>query len=268
MRFLSSRRRHRAARPLLLLFALLVVGTLYSAVTPATQVAAEDATLDQQIAMGKGLFAQTCASCHGLNGEGLPAENIPSLIGVGAAAVDFQVRTGRMPMANPLIQAPRKENLYTEDEIAALAAYVATLGPGPAIPQPDQYSPEGLTEEEIARGGELFRTNCSACHNFQGSGGALPNGKVAPTLIGVEDIEILEAMRTGPGQMPVFAEGAIPDKDARAMIGYLDQVHAQPSAGMTLGGLGPVSEGFWGWIVGIGGLVLFAIWIATRGARA
>ena len=268
MRFLTSRRRHRAAKPLLLVLALFVLGSLYAAVAPATTSAADDTTLDQQVAMGKGLFAQSCASCHGLNGEGLAAQNIPSLVGVGAAAVDFQVRTGRMPMANPLIQAPRKENTYTEAEIAALAAYVASLGTGPAVPEEWQYSPVGLSEEDIARGGELFRTNCSACHNFQGSGGALPNGKAAPSLIGVAPIEIWEAMRTGPGQMPVFAPGAIPDSDAKAMVGYLEEVHAQPSAGLTLGGLGPVSEGFWGWVVGIGGLVLFAVWIATKGARA
>lgn len=268
MRFLTSRRRHRAARPLLLLVALFLVGSLYAAVAPATQVAADDTTLDQQVAMGKGLFAVSCASCHGLNGEGFADQGAPSLVGVGAAAVDFQVRTGRMPMANPLVQAPRKENTYTDAEIAALAAYVASLGAGPAIPEEWQYTPEGVTEEDIARGGELFRTNCSACHNFQGSGGALPNGKVAPSLEGVEPIEIWEAMRTGPGEMPVFAAGAIPDADARAMIAYLEEVHAQPSGGLTLGGLGPVSEGFWGWVVGIGGLVVFAVWIATRGARA
>ncbi len=268
MRFLTSTRRHRAAKPLLLVLALFAIGSLYSAVAPATPSAADGATADQQIVMGKGLFAQSCASCHGLNGEGLAAQNIPSLVGVGAAAVDFQVRTGRMPMANPLVQAPRKENTFTDDEIAALAAFVASLGSGPSVPEEWQYSPEGLTAEEIARGGQLFRTNCSACHNFQGSGGALPSGKVAPSLIGVEPREIWEAMRTGPGEMPVFAPGAVPDSDARSIIGYLEEVHAQPSAGMTLGGLGPVSEGFWGWIVGIGGLVLFAVWIATRGARA
>lgn len=268
MRFLTSRRRHRAARPLLLLVALFLVGSLYAAVAPATQVAADDTTLDQQVAMGKGLFAVSCASCHGLNGEGFADQGAPSLVGVGAAAVDFQVRTGRMPMTNPLVQAPRKENTFTSDEIAALAAFVASLGTGPAIPGENQYNPSGLTAEEVARGGELFRTNCSACHNFKGAGGALPNGKVAPSLQDSEPIEIWEAMRTGPGEMPVFAAGAIPDEDAKTMVAYLQQVNATPSAGLTLGGLGPVSEGFWAWVAGIGSLVLFAIWIATRGARA
>ena len=264
MRF-SSRRHHKGARLLLVACALLITGGLYAVVSPATSVAAP--TPEETVARGQELFAVSCASCHGLNGEGLAAEGVPSLVGVGAASVDFQMRTGRMPMANLLVQAPPKQNTFTPEEIASIALYVATLGDGPAIPDPSQYDPSGLDAEAIAIGGDLFRTNCSACHNFQGSGGALPNGRVAPPLINANPVDIHEAMRTGPGQMPVFAEGAIPDKDVRAMIAYLDQVHAQPSAGLTLGGLGPVSEGFWAWVAGIGGLVLFAMWITKKAAR-
>ena len=273
MRFLTSGsrpslRRHKAARPVLLLLALCLVGAVYAAATPVVQSSAEGATNEQLVATGKGLFAQSCASCHGMNGEGLAQQGAPSLTNVGAAAVDFQVRTGRMPMTNPLVQAPRKENTFTSDEIAALAAFVASLGTGPAIPGENQYNPSGLTAEEVARGGELFRTNCSACHNFKGAGGALPLGVVAPSLQGVEPKEILEAMRTGPGQMPVFASGAIPDENVQEMIAYLQRVNATPSAGLTFGGIGPVAEGLWAWILGIGSLVLFAIWITTRGARS
>lgn len=263
-----SLRRRRGARPLLLLLGLVLAGTLYAAVTPATNSAADTATEEQLVATGKNLFATNCASCHGLNGEGLAAEGAPALTNVGAAAVDFQVSTGRMPMANPLVQAPRKENTFTEDEIAALAAYVASLGEGPAIPTEDQYTPEGLTSERIAEGGELFRTNCSACHNFKGAGGALPDGRVAPTLEYTTPKQLYEALRTGPGQMPVFSSGALPDEEVKAIIAYVEQVNAVPSAGLTLGGLGPVSEGFWAWVAGIGSLVLFAVWIATKGARS
>ncbi|MGB7962101.1 MAG: cytochrome c [Propionicimonas sp.] len=267
MRFLTSSRRHQAARPVLVVLALVLVGGLYAAVSPATSSNADDTTTSAQVTQGKQLFAVSCASCHGLNGEGLAAEGAPSLVGVGAAAVDFQVRSGRMPMANPLAQAPRKDNVITDEERAAMAAYVASLGTGPSIPTEDQYLPEGLSEEDLAKGGDLFRTNCSACHNFQGSGGALPNGKVAPPLMGLEAIDIYEAMRTGPGQMPIFNGPAIPDTDVKAMVGYLEELHAQPSAGLTLGGLGPVSEGFWAWVAGMGSLVLFSMWITSKAAR-
>lgn len=254
------------ARPLTLLFALFLVGAIYSAVSPATQVAA-DTTKDAQIAHGKAIFEVTCSSCHGLNAEG--GSQGPSLIGVGAASVDFQMGTGRMPMAKPGAQAPNKDSTYTDEEIAAVAAFVASLAPGPAIPESDQYSGEGLTEEELARGGELFRTNCSACHNFEGTGGALPNGRFAPTLKGVSNKHIYEALRIGPQQMPVFSKGALTDEDVNEIIGYLNELHAQPSqGGFALGGIGPVAEGFWGWLVGMGSLVGVAIWLAKRGARA
>lgn len=268
MRFLASGRRHKAARPLLLLLSLFLVGAVYSVVAPATSSSAEGVADAQLVATGKNLFAVNCASCHGLNAEGLAQQGAPNLTNVGAAAVDFQVRTGRMPMANPLTQAPRKENTFTDDEIAALAAFVASLGDGVAIPDPGQYDPSSIDAEGVARGGDLFRTNCSACHNFKGAGGALPNGLVAPSLEKSTPKEIWEAMRTGPGQMPVFANGAVPDQDVQKVVAYIQQVNETPSAGLSLGGLGPVSEGLWAWIAGIGSLVLFAIWIATRAARA
>ena len=186
MRFLTARRRHPAAKVLLLVFALFVMGALYAVVAPASKSAADTGT-SQQVAEGKALFAVACASCHGLNGEGQVSGTIqgPPLVGVGAAAVEFQVATGRMPMAKPgRAGAGRRNRSTPRRRSLALAAFVATLGPGPAIPEPAEYDPAGLSEEEIARGGELFRTNCSACHNFEGAGGALPNGKYAPALYG------------------------------------------------------------------------------------
>jgi ubiquinol-cytochrome c reductase cytochrome c subunit len=270
VRFLSSRRRHPAAKVALLLFALFLIGGLYNVVAPAERVSA-DSHNTQQIAEGRALFAVGCASCHGLNGEGQTTETIqgPSLIGVGAASVDFQVSSGRMPMARPGEQAPVKPNRYTEEEIAALAAFVASLGPGPAIPAEAEYQPAGLSEEDLARGGELFRTNCSACHNFGGAGGALPNGKYAPALTGISDKRLYEAMLTGPQQMPVFSDEVLTPEDKRAIIGYLNELHDRPSdGGLALGGLGPVSEGLWAWVVGMGSLVFFAVWIAAKGAKA
>lgn len=269
MRFLSSRRRHPAARALLLVLALFVVGALYTMVAPASQVSADTGN-SQQVQEGKALFAVGCSSCHGKNGEGQQSGLVqgPSLIGVGAASVEFQVATGRMPMAAPAAQAPAKPRIYDEEETLMLAAYVASLGPGPEIPSPSDYDPSSVSEEDLARGGELFRTNCSACHNFAGSGGALPNGKYAPTLYGVSNLHLYEAMLIGPQQMPVFSDEVMTPEDKRAIIGYLNELHENPNAGgLTLGGLGPVSEGLWAWVLGLGGLMGFAVWIAAKGAK-
>src|SRR6476659_11275609 len=127
---------------------------MYAALSPATaQTKTDDA---DQVSKGRALFLVGCASCHGKNGEGIVTKRGnqygPSLVGVGAAAVDFQVGTGRMPMAQPGTQALRKPPVYNADEIKGLAAYVASLGPGPAIPQKNEYDPKGLTNEEIVEG--------------------------------------------------------------------------------------------------------------------
>lgn len=266
MRFLSTRRRHKAARPLALVTALFLMGGIYSGLSPAQSTA--DPTTDPQVAAGQQLFLTNCSSCHGLNGEG--TSQGPSLIGVGAASVDFQVGTGRMPMARPEGQAPAKPMLpISEADRLALAKYIASLGTGAAIPTDAQVNTSGLTAEQLARGGELFKTNCSACHNFEGEGGALPNGAYAPSLTKTSPVHIYEAVRTGPQQMPVFSSGVLTDQDVREIIGYLESLHGNPNnGGLSLGGLGPVSEGFWGWIIGIGACVFVARWLAKKGARA
>ena len=270
MAFLAARRRHPAARALLLLLALFVMGALSTLLAPGQQSAADTGT-SQQVQQGKALFAVGCASCHGLNGEGQVTSTIqgPPLAGVGAASVEFQVGSGRMPMSAPAAQAPVHPVRYTEAEIASLAAYVATLGPGPAIPAPEEYDTAGVSQKDIARGGELFRTNCSACHNFEGAGGALPGGKYAPSLLKSSNLHIYEAMITGPQQMPVFNDDVLRPEDKKAIIAYLNDLHSRPNqGGLNLGGLGPVSEGLWAWIIGIGGLIVFAVWIASKGVKA
>jgi len=148
---------------------------------------------------GRALFLRNCSSCHGLNSEG--SSDAPSLIGVGAAAVDFQVSTGRMPAAADGAQVEAKRPEFTHAEVAALAAYIASLGPGPAIPDKDQLD---YTNVDAAQGGAIYRTNCSMCHNFAGSGGALTHGKYAASLRGVSAKDMYEAMLTGPQSMKWF----------------------------------------------------------------
>jgi ubiquinol-cytochrome c reductase cytochrome c subunit len=267
----SAGRRSRLAAPLVLLLGLLVTGGMYAALSPATaQTKAAD---EDMVAKGRALFLVGCASCHGKNAEGVSTKKGgqygPSLIGVGAAAVDFQVGTGRMPMAQPGTQALRKAPVYDQEEIEALAAYVASLGPGPDVPNESDYDVSDVENEDIVRGGEFFRTNCTACHNFAGEGGALPRGRFAPKLTGVSEKHIYEAMLTGPQQMPVFSEEVLSPEDKRQIIAYLKKNEETPNyGGFTLGSLGPVSEGLFAWLVGIGGLVAFAVWIGANPARS
>jgi ubiquinol-cytochrome c reductase cytochrome c subunit len=268
---LSAGRRSRFAAPLVLLFGLLVAGGVYAAFSPAsaqTQKADED-----MVAKGKALFLVGCASCHGKNAEGINTtkgnQYGPSLIGVGAAAVDFQVGTGRMPMAQPGGQALKKAPVYDEEEIEALSAFVASLGPGPDIPAEEDYDVSEASTEDISRGGEFFRTNCTACHNFAGAGGALPRGRFAPSLDGVSEKHIFEAMLTGPQQMPVFSDEVLTPEDKRQIIAYLKKNEEAPEyGGFSLGSLGPVTEGLAAWVLGMGVLVGFAVWIAANPSRS
>lgn len=270
----SRHRRGRAAGIVVVLCGLLLSGGLYALFAPAQASRAEsDAEL---VAKGRELFLVGCAFCHGQNGEGIKTVRGqaygPSLVGVGAASVNFQVGTGRMPLAQPGAQAVRKPPVYDEEEIAALAAFVATLGPGPAIPNERDFSTEGLSEEEleaaISRGGQIFLTNCTACHNFNGSGGAMPRGGFAPSLRGVEPIHIYQAMLTGPQTMPTFSNGNLSSEEKRDVIAYLQSLEDTPEyGGFGLGGLGPVSEGLAAWLVGVGILVGFAVWIAAHTSR-
>jgi ubiquinol-cytochrome c reductase cytochrome c subunit len=275
---LSRHRRGPLAGLVVLLLGLLLTGGLYTAFAPAQ--ADETASSEEQIAQGRELFLVSCAFCHGQNGEGVRTDEEdgehqlgPSLVGVGAAAVDFQVGTGRMPMVQPGAQVPAKPETFTDEETAALAAYVASLGPGPTVPDESDYSLEGLSDEEreaaIVRGGQIFLTNCTACHNFEGSGGAMPRGGYAPQIRGVEPRYIYEAMLTGPQNMPNFSNGNLSPEEKRDVIAYLGSLEDMPNyGGFGLGGLGPVPEGMVAWLGGIGLCVGAAVWIAAHTTRS
>ena len=261
MKRLSRYRRHKAAAPLLLIFALLGIGGTFSIASATT--ATENSAVDRStlIEEGRQIFLKGCSSCHGINAEG--GAIAPSLVGVGEASVDFQVGTGRMPMADMSTQAMRKAPVYDEAETAALAAYVASLAPGPKTPTESQlnYERDGSTAE----GGELFRNNCAMCHNFAGQGGALSQGKYAPTLMGVEPKHIYEAMITGPQAMPVFSDKIITPAEKLSVIKWIKAAENEPNlGGAALGRVGPVTEGLLAWTLGLGMLIGVAVWLAMK----
>ena len=258
MTFLAARRRSPLASVVLVLLGLLVTGVAYAVLAPGRAGAAEDP--QKQVAAGRALFLANCASCHGLDATG--RNNAPTLVGVGAASVDFQVGTGRMPLQRSAPQAEQVTVRFNEEQIAQMAAYVASLGPGPGIPSAEDVDP---ADGDASNGATIFRTNCAMCHNFAGKGGALTRGKWAPNLDGSTPVHIAEAMLTGPQSMPVFSDQTITPEDKRDIIAYLKLSESQPSpGGFSLGFLGPVNEGLLAFIVGMAALIACAVWLGAK----
>jgi len=251
-------RRSPLATAALLAIGLLTTGGAYALVT--TSATAETSTAQSAvIEQGSKLFQANCATCHGLNLQG--TSQGPTLIGVGAASVDFQVGTGRMPLAATGPQAEKKPVQFTAEQTFALANFVASKGPGPAIPSDRYLQGDG----DVAVGAELFRINCAMCHNVAGAGGALTQGKYAPSLGNIEAVYIYEAMITGPQNMPVFNEQNISPQEKADIITYLRYLDETPSVGgFGLGNIGPVSEGLFIWIFGLGALVAITVWLTAK----
>jgi ubiquinol-cytochrome c reductase cytochrome c subunit len=217
--------------------------------------AAELATMSQtdEPASGQELFEASCSTCHGLDGQG--TDNGPSLEGVGEAAADFQLRTGRMPLASNGLSV-RKDPAFSDEQIDALVSYVGSFGDGPGIPEVD------LDDAGLADGQALFIENCAACHGATGAGGAVGNQALAPSLSMASEVEIAEAMITGPGQMPPFD---FTDTQLNDIVNFVVYLRDEPRpGGADIGGIGPVPEGFVAWFLGLGSLLLISRFIGSK----
>jgi ubiquinol-cytochrome c reductase cytochrome c subunit len=200
---------------------------------------------------GAELYVAACGTCHGSQGEG--TANGPPIADAGAASADFQLRTGRMPRTQPPGgQSLPKPPAFGEQDIRDLVAYVASLGNGPPIPEVD-------LDASVSDGMRLFVATCAPCHGATGAGGAVGGGWLAPSLDRASPRIVVEAMLTGPGQMPAFD---LPDDDVNAIAAYVEHLRtaAQPG-GFSIGNIGPVPEGFVAWFVGMGllGLIAFLV---------
>jgi ubiquinol-cytochrome c reductase cytochrome c subunit len=260
--WINARRRRPAAGYAALLLGLVVVALVYGSLTSRGGATGASAAVgaQQDIEAGKSLFQANCSSCHGLEAQG--TSQAPSLIGAGAAAVYFQMSTGRMPAKESSAENERKPVIFTPQQIEDIAGYVASLGGGPEIPTAEQVSTEGA---DTALGSQLFSANCAQCHGFAGAGGALTYGKDAPPLTESTPTQIYTAMLTGPEAMPVFSDGALSPQAKRDIIAYITQTRVEPNpGGFSLGRTGPVTEGLVIFLGGLGFLVIISIWITAK----
>jgi ubiquinol-cytochrome c reductase cytochrome c subunit len=261
----KKRRSHGRRSPLaaaaLIGIGLVLSGGIYAGASAAVAATSEPTAADTALTAedGQKLFQANCATCHGLDLQG--TDDGPSLYGVGALAVEFQVSTGRMPLQMQGPQAEQKPVQFTEEQILAMADYVQSVAPGPDLPPEHILDGQG----DLARGAELFRINCAMCHNVAAAGGALTEGKWAPDIQDTSALHIYAAMVTGPQNMPVFNNMNLTPEDKRDIISaLLYQQEEQAPGGFNIGSLGPVAEGFFVWIFGIGGLVAITVWITAK----
>jgi ubiquinol-cytochrome c reductase cytochrome c subunit len=239
------------------LLAAVAAAAIAQALFAPTSSVAQQASAGQ-VAEGRRLFEQSCASCHGPLGEGTP--NGPGLTRTGPAAVDFMLSTGRMPVANPAVQPHRQQPVFSPAQIRAIVAFVGSFSTGGSpIPRVD------VAAGDVSLGQQAYAGNCAACHGSAGSGDSIGGNQIAPSLDQATPLQIAEAIRVGPGPMPRFGETAIDQRSLDSIARYLIELRREPNhGGLGLGRLGPVSEGFVGVVIGLGLLVLVIRYTGTR----
>lgn len=224
---------------------------------PATDQSA-DADL---LRRGQDVYGQRCALCHGE--QGLGQGEVPGIAGAGVASIDFYLSTGRMPLTEVGERVRHREQIVTDEEKRALIAYIPTFPSdrqGPGIPSVDGYR-----TADIARGLELFTSNCAACHGPTAAGIAVGQKDVSSTLDVASPLEIAEAIRVGPGVMPVFGEDVVEQDDLESIVAWVMDLRTRATpGGATIGRSGPVSEGFVAWIVGLGMLTVVMYLLGER----
>lgn len=216
---------------------------------PAAPAAGED--------VGPQLFAESCSSCHGFDARGIEDRG-PSLRGTGAAATDFYLSTGRMPLGDPGDQPLRNPPAFDDAEIDALVSYVGSFG-GPEVPSVDPAA------GSVSEGQQLFTSSCSGCHAITGEGGVAV-GAYAPDLHESTPTQIAEAIRVGPYVMPRFGRRQLSDAEVDSIARYVDEVVDDPDdrGGWGIGHIGPVPEGMVAWLLAAVALVLVARVIGER----
>lgn len=235
---------------------LAVLASVSAGVASARRTPMAATPADGTTDAGRDLFLSSCATCHGRDGRGTKTRG-PSIVDEGAAAADFVLRTGRMPLHNPDDQARRSPPRFSDEQIVQLVSFVASLGDGPAIPE------VSADRGDVSVGGELFRQNCSSCHQAIGQGGSVGGGHDAPSLQQSTSVQVGQAMLVGPDVMPVFSN--FDDQQVDDIAAYVRTIQRPDDrGGLGIGHIGPVAEGYAVWFLGLVPLVLLARWIGTR----
>ena len=106
------------------------------------------------------------------------------------------------------------------------------------------------------------------CHNFAGTGGALTRGKYAPDARGRHEPST-STRRWSPARSRCRCSTTsnITPESKQDVIAYLDEPRSETNpGGPDLGALGPVTEGLFAWVFGLGILIGCAVWLGAKSA--
>ena len=151
--------------------------------------------------MGQRLFLNSCAQCHGSDAGG--AKGFPNLTdgdwlyGGSPENIKTTLINGRAGVMPPFPQ-------LDSNQIVDVANYVRSLS---GLPSDDQ---------KAARGAEVFKANCVACHGADGKGNiaiGAPNLTDKAWLYGGSEAAIVETVTKGRmGMMPAQDKVLSPEK--------------------------------------------------------
>lgn len=134
---------------------------------------------------------------------------VPTFIAVVVAplALLLMVVGARSPYTHVNLDAGFDSN-YSRSIQAPVGYIELTHGAGLAAPP---------AADPVERGKQLFVADgCASCHGLTGSGGI-----IGPVIVGTDAKTLGAKTDRGPGGMPAYAPGAIPDDDLQAIAAYL-----------------------------------------------
>lgn len=175
---------------------------------------------------GGALYQRWCAVCHASDGGGTTAG--PAIEEVSVPYLDVTIRTGRMPLADPLRGV--RERTFSPAEREAVVHYLTEeLDLAGEVPEPRSGNP--------ATGETVYATHCAQCHGAAAGGGVAGDGTFVPAVMGADPVTVAAATREGPFAMPQFSEELISDRELAGLVAFLEEEDHPPADPFRLGEL-------------------------------
>ena len=200
---------------------------------PRDRIRAERFNVREFATDGSTLYGTFCAACHGPHGEGMrypgltafPAIGNPDFLSVAADRfLQATITHGRPGRRMPAWG--EKEGGLRPEEIAAVVAYVRSLGNG--IPSPAETEPRRWVQADAQAGAHLFADTCAPCHGSAGEGKEGPALHNSGLLANATDRYLMETIRRGRQgtSMPSFAAAStahrlLSDEEIASIIAFI-----------------------------------------------